>query len=670
MDSRQLAFGFVSEYTLDGLAVPQAPRASFPSEAANALAARESFNKHLYRPNTYLHKWWARRCGTTFRFILKHFVSDPDRRDFYSPGGLEGLVILDPMMGGGTTLHEAVRLGANVIGADIDPIPVLQARATLTRVPESRIKSTFRQLFARLRAQLASYCATRSSICGRTDGEIKFMLYAVRKRCACGEVLLVDSYVLRHDAHRTIRICPDCRVVFDREHSCPTQRSALHPLREKGRICPICGQSYVDLIEFPFRQRYVPIAVVGECPRCGQFFKSPDAADLERLAEAERRFGALGFGGRESFVVVPGPKSKDLIRLGVHCYLDLFSARQLAYIEGALEQLRAVDDSVQRLVLALLVSTSLEFNSMLCGYKGGDRRRPGAIRHTFSHHAYSFPYTAAENNPLFPGKGSGTLIRLFDRRVVQARRWSERPVERRIDDGHAVKVAISGEKDWGQEIAAPEELRTGTRKFLLLQGDSHALPLPDASVDYVVTDPPYYDSVQYSDLAAFFRVWLRLLVPQGVRWEYQTERSAVAETPRSAFSKYGDILGGIFRECRRVLKPDHGQLVFTYHHWDPRAWAELTVALKHAGFHLAEQYVVHSENPVSVHIRTLRALKHDAILVLSASPTTSWERLREVNHDESRAFCADCAATLGWLLDSGCGDDEILVHWTALLAGR
>ena len=63
----------------------------FPEEEANALAAMESYNKHLYRPNTYLHKWWARRCGTTFRYILKQFVLDPVRHDFYTPGGLEGL---------------------------------------------------------------------------------------------------------------------------------------------------------------------------------------------------------------------------------------------------------------------------------------------------------------------------------------------------------------------------------------------------------------------------------------------------------------------------------------------------------------------------------------------------------------------------------------------------
>ena len=54
-------------------------------------------------------------------------------------------------MGGGTTLHEAIRLEANVIGADIDPIPVLQARATLSEIPLTRLEAAFEQLFHTLR---------------------------------------------------------------------------------------------------------------------------------------------------------------------------------------------------------------------------------------------------------------------------------------------------------------------------------------------------------------------------------------------------------------------------------------------------------------------------------------------------------------------------------------
>jgi len=663
----QLAFYFAGT-----TAEPTAQAVPFPEEEANTLAALESYNKHLYRPNTYLHKWWARRCGTTFRYILKRFVSDPTCRDFYAPGGLEGFVVLDPMMGGGTTVHEAIRLGANVVGGDIDPIPVLQARATLTPIRETHFRATFRDFFSALREELAPYYVTRCPVCDRSDAEIRFTLYALRRRCACGEVLVLDSYTLRREARRTIQLCPHCHAVFDKDHTCFPTPLGQRPLREKRiRICSVCNQPYADLTELPFRQRYVPIAVVGECPQHNLFFKSPDPEDLERLAEAEARLGGLDFGGREQFAVVPGPKSKDLPRLGIHHYLDLFSARQLGYIAAAHRQLREVEEPTERLILALLISTSLEFNSMLCGYKGGDRRRPGAIRHTFSHHAYSFPYTAAENNPLFPLGGSGTLVGLFKSRVIKARRWAVSPVERRVEEGKTRKVTIVGERDLGQEVFSPEALREGSHRFFLYQEDSRCLPLEDDSVDYVVTDPPYYDSVQYSDLAAFFRVWLRLFLPNEARWDYDTGHSAVARSDRPTPGLYGEILGGIFGECQRVLKPGHGRLVFTFHHWKPCAWAELTVALKRAGFHLEEYYVVHSENPISVHIRTLRALKHDAVLVLVPTTTRcTWFLPDRVDMDDSRSLTTDCSTVLGWLLDSGCSEDEILECWTALLKGK
>ena len=74
---------------------------TFDVELANKLARFETYNKHYYRPNTYLHKWWARRCGTTFRLILKHLVTSSGQQDYYAAGGLEGRIILDPMMGGG-----------------------------------------------------------------------------------------------------------------------------------------------------------------------------------------------------------------------------------------------------------------------------------------------------------------------------------------------------------------------------------------------------------------------------------------------------------------------------------------------------------------------------------------------------------------------------------------
>src|SRR5215472_1365630 len=40
-------------------------------------------------------------------------------------------------------------------------------------------------------------------------------------------------------------------------------------------------------------------------------------------------------------------------------------------------------------------------------------------------------------------------------------------------------------------------------------GSATLLPYGDATFDAVVTDPPYYDAVPYSDLSDFFYVWLK-----------------------------------------------------------------------------------------------------------------------------------------------------------------
>ena len=86
------------------------------------------------------------------------------------------------------------------------------------------------------------------------------------------------------------------------------------------------------------------------------------------------------------------------------------------------------------------------------------------------------------------------------------------------------------------------------------QGDSQSLPLDDHSVDMIVTDPPYYDSVQYSNLAAFFRVWLTRLLPDEAEWSYDESDSAVATKATTGVSNFMRVIAGIFAECGRVLK--------------------------------------------------------------------------------------------------------------------
>ncbi len=543
---------------------------SFPEREANELARIESFNKHLFRPNTYLHKWWARRAGTTFRFILKQLVADAHLRNYYAAGGLEGITILDPMMGGGTTLHEGIRLGANVIGCDLDPIPVLQARASLSRLPLDQKERVFQDFLRALEKKLKPYFQTRCPDCAGS-AELQFMLYGARKSCDCGEALVVDSFLLREETdgrHKRLDYYyPALAVKRGRKE---------WRLFEKGNACcPTCEKQLGNTTHVTFAERYIPLLTVGLCQDHGQFFKQVESSDLNAIRKAKMASCTIVLPSENSLRVLGGPKSSDLLSRKIEHYSDLFTARQLLYLGTAKNLIDAVEPK-HRFWLALLVSTSLEFNSALCGYKGSERRRPGAIRHVFSHHAYSFPFTSLENNPIFSHRTSGTLRRLFDDRIKDADVWASTPIERKPIPTGWGKTAVLGEVDGGFECSAVEQFANQHGRFVLEQCDSSTLSLPNKSVDYVVTDPPYFDSVQYSDLSHFFRVWLQWFLPKDANWDFAPLSSAVAETEGDR-DKYRRVLTGIWSECNRVLRRPHGRLIFTFHHWRADAWIQLTM---------------------------------------------------------------------------------------------
>ena len=265
------------------------------------------------------------------------------------------------------------------------------------------------------------------------------------------------------------------------------------------------------------------------------------------------------------------------------------------------------------------------------------------------------------------------MLKLFHARIRRARIWAAAPRERDISISEARFVEISGEYDAGTEVKEFSALLDGSRRFLLRQGSAAHLDLPDDSVDAIVTDPPYFDSVQYSDLSAFFRTWLRHMLPQTGNWQFDLQDSAVDPHNKDSESRYAELLNQIFAECYRVLRKEDGRLVFTFHHWNPKGWAALTNALKQAGFTLLNRVVVHSENPISVHIARMNALTHDAILVLAPKVVdreSKWQRPENIDTSSSAQFCSDCATLLGCMLDSKMTEEQIDATWRQELDQR
>ena len=100
----------------------------FPFVEISRLVAADRRSKDLVYG---VHRWFARRPPTLVRALLlaSHLRADQRSTTFWErhgePGAwLSDAVVYDPFMGGGTSLVESARMGATVLGRDVDPIAV------------------------------------------------------------------------------------------------------------------------------------------------------------------------------------------------------------------------------------------------------------------------------------------------------------------------------------------------------------------------------------------------------------------------------------------------------------------------------------------------------------------------------------------------------------------
>ena len=292
--------------------------------------------------------------------------------------------------------------------------------------------------------------------------------------------------------------------------------------------------------------------------------------------------------------IVDGHNTRQILNYGYRYWDQLFNDRQLLGISLLGKAIRDLPVGPSRDALALLFSGVLEFNNMFASYKG---EGTGAVRHMFSHHILKPERVPIEANIWGTPKSSGSFSTLFQSRVMRAFDYREAPFE--------IAVERKGEKLGGRKVFGASSPMGGPIQdswpsgglppgaLYLSCGDSAKTDLPDRSVDLVVTDPPFFDNVHYSELADFFHVWQELYFNGGLPSARPTTRQE-GEVQDVDASSFAGKLGGVFRECCRVLRDD-GLMVFSYHHSREDGWTAVARAVLEAGFTLVASQPVKAE---------------------------------------------------------------------------
>lgn len=165
-------------------------------------------------------------------------------------------------------------------------------------------------------------------------------------------------------------------------------------------------------------------------------------------------------------------------------------------------------------------------------------------------------------------------------------------------------------------------------KYCISTGSATELPIDNNSCDYIFTDPPFGDNLNYSELSFLWEAWLGILTNQ--RFE-----AIISPTMGKALPEYQELMAKCFSEYYRVLKPNRWMTV-AFHNSKNAVWNAIQVALQRSGFIAADVRTLDKQGSSLKQITTSSADKQD--LVISAyKPKESfrWEFFSKAGTEET-----------------------------------
>ena len=617
----------------------------FPIVEVSQIAEQESWRKEINRPIYHIHKWWATRLGSVFRAITLAALSPPELdtwQRFYEHHALTGKVVLDPFMGSGTTLGEAVKLGAKAVGCDINPVSSFLVRQAFARVPEATLRAAFARLEREIAPDIRRYYQTRDP---KTGVLIPVLYFFWVKTVATpdGETIpLLSRYVFAQDAYpkkkpRAQIVCPQCWGLIEDRYdatalACPHCAHGFNPQAGAAsgqHVTTKAGIRYrikellpADGTPLPHRL-YAMLAIGSNGEKVYLPARDEDRA-LFAEAEARLKSEALPL---PSSTVRPGHNTDQARGYNYMHWRDFFNARQLLCLGLLLRGILTIEDEAAQEQMLCLFSGTLEFNNLFCSYKG---EGTGAVRHMFSNHILKPERTPLENSVWGTDRSSGTFSTLFESRLLRAKRYLDEPFEigfanDLLGERTGSKKVIASAPIDAPPAASWDDLAGRDKGVLILNGDSARLPVPSGVVDAVITDPPYFDFVHYSELSDFFFAWLSPVLKARYPWFDKADSSDKGEVQQKDPRAFARQLGFVFAEARRVLKAD-GVLAFSFHHSRADGWAAIYEALATAGLYVVAAHPVHAElRAASPKTAAKAPISLDAILVCKKEPRAAGE---------------------------------------------
>ena len=482
-------------------------------------------------------------------------------------------IILDPFCGGGVTVVEGLRLGRKVIGVDINPMATFITRMEVIDVDLDEIRDEFKQIEESCREEIEQ-------------------LYTVQTDN--GVPMFADWY-----EWSSCYECPHCR-----------KRIVCAQSKKNGPgdyKCPSCGQRVIttntdrvdeEIIRLAVRSRGVNKRKVITASETDQKLAHRINADFEEMMRSKELWAPDDV----------MPDSFELRRpYNQHCkkFTDFFTRRNLYAISLLFAATKKIKkEPIRHLLLLNLTSFMLEA-SIMAQIKSNTVVKPAAHYWISDLHA------------------EGNIWRMFASRFHRALLLGKKYCK---DNLHrCVKFA----EIWS-------ELVENGQDCLIVNASSTKLPIPNESIDGIITDPPYGGNVMYTEMSNFWFIWLRDELGFNNGLIDAAEEAVQTKSQNKGPIEYRDLLYRVFKECHRVLKSKRW-MVMTFHNREFKVWNAIHLAAHDAGFVLSERDGMIYQPPIKAYTTTLYQSRSGSMLgdfILSFQKVDKPPRFKAIEHAE------------------------------------
>ena len=519
-----------------------------PLDTLNVIASKEK--KHPKHPVALVHYWPARRPTTASRaaiyaalvpapstddereeaasFVAKLAAFKPDSKAIKEArdrihkhhGGLAPK-ILDMFAGGGAIPLEVARLGCESHAIDYNPVAHLIELCTLvypqtfgpsladdfehwSQIVLDRMRQELRDLYPSVQIKKNKAVVTQTNLFGGSKPQVSCgtepVAYIWARTVPCrrpgcdAPVPLVRQAWLRKKGG-AIAAVPRIENGCDLQWEVVSGSSVKEVSTQESQtgagqaVCVACNTpaptDHVKEMALAGRMQESIAAVVVQGPR-SKLYLAPQAGmlppdnQLQALLVALER--ELGFGPPDE--VLQGKLRDQLPNYGFEHYRELFTPRQLLSLFTLVKQIRLAhaemldkgmaEDRARALATYFAMAFGRLANSFtkFCRWQGQDQKTIAAIG---DRQALKMTYDFSEINPL--ANTSGCLQFAFENEAYCIRKLAK--------------------------VGTPA---------VAVRSNAERLFYDDETFDAVITDPPYYSSIYYADLSAFFYVWLKRIV--------------------------------------------------------------------------------------------------------------------------------------------------------------